>query len=618
MPEDHSDHGPDGGVSEGGATAPETKKAHHVFISYRVRTDGVLAEMLCDKLKSQVVEGNPNGRQLHAHVFLDKEELTSGRKYEDQFLGALRAACLVLPIVSESSLASAAEMPPGAVDNLLREWDLALDLAKVGELVIIPVLVGSNGPDGSYRRFTAFHLIGQMSADRPAGASRSAREIVSSILAVQGVFVDPTDLGDKVRHIAARLTTDVWPTFRHRWADPSAVAPETVRNCVQCGQGFRDSENFASACAFHSGILGQKYQCCWKDDPCKRGKHSASLGSAYAQDFQGSSEFGGKCGIVPNLGTSLAESGQLFVHAFLNDDQFFFMTYTWEDLQAVDPDANLVFMVGTPSRSKTTGCSVTVSWVRSEDGKSIAGLDISAQSPFSGEPVAVRVFLKPEPGTRQGESIVGHLKTITLSRGGFGEKPLGPGGAAAAYPSLVTGVAAHAWAKGAPLLANLEPRDPDVGFPKLSRRLGGCQLRTRMSDTAPARLRSDAPDDHERFAIPVLLINADTDAGPQCVVAASAHWRYRAPPLAADTGRLEDWAGSEPDWVAIRGVTISPASAGDDDGADQDKLDDPGFINVPAGSAVKVLAVLDIPLGKDAVQFNDRSQLACRGSLLFE
>ncbi|KAI9334643.1 hypothetical protein DFJ73DRAFT_35592 [Zopfochytrium polystomum] len=250
-------------------------KAYHVFISYRVKTDAVLAEKLCDKLKSQVVESSSSFKDLRVSVFLDKEELVAGKRFEDQFLNALVSSCLVLPIISADSLALLEDASPLRVDNVLLEWDLTLDLAEAGHVVVIPILVGSNPEAGGYRRFSSFDT-SRLADFCVPDTSRSVREIVSTMFAFQGVFVDPSDVSDKIRTIVARLSTEIWPSFRHRWKNATEIAPEAVKRCVQCGEGFKDSENVDGACAFHAGIRWQEYQCCRREKPCVRNKHSAT------------------------------------------------------------------------------------------------------------------------------------------------------------------------------------------------------------------------------------------------------------------------------------------------------------------------------------------------------
>lgn len=55
-------------------------KSYHIFISYRVATDGPLAERLADKLQLKAL---PNDPQLHVTCFFDQQNLKAGEAYYD-------------------------------------------------------------------------------------------------------------------------------------------------------------------------------------------------------------------------------------------------------------------------------------------------------------------------------------------------------------------------------------------------------------------------------------------------------------------------------------------------------------------------------------------------------
>ncbi|KAJ3316231.1 hypothetical protein HDU76_001959 [Blyttiomyces sp. JEL0837] len=232
-------------LSTSSTTDDNNQKHFHIFISYRVKTDAALAEKLCDKLKNESLE-----KGLRFSVFLDKQQLIAGRQYEHQFEQALKQSCLILPIISEGSLEMLKEAKEGAMDNVLLEWNAAIDLAADDNITIIPILVGQNLPDGSHKRFSTFNT-SLYPEIQTTGTSRTVRSIISELFKIQGLFLDPEDVTDKLRSLVARFESDIWPLYRHRWHDVKSIAPEPLRQCVQCLQSFRDSENVEGACGYH-------------------------------------------------------------------------------------------------------------------------------------------------------------------------------------------------------------------------------------------------------------------------------------------------------------------------------------------------------------------------------
>ncbi|KAI8849603.1 hypothetical protein BC829DRAFT_180753 [Chytridium lagenaria] len=243
-------------------SSPETttsEKRFHVFISYRVKTDAALAERISDKLRSRIVEAakvNSNLKDVHFQVFLDKQSLVAGEGYRNQFLGALKSSCLVVPIISAPSLAIFEAISEDSEDNVLAEWEAALDLNSKGNVDILPLLIGTNADQGAYNRFSAFST-SSIPNITPLHIKRSARSVIADMLAIQGLFVDPSDLEERLSILCERFASNIWSKYRHLWHDQDCLAPESFSVCVQCGTDYRESQNAAGVvflsqvCASH-------------------------------------------------------------------------------------------------------------------------------------------------------------------------------------------------------------------------------------------------------------------------------------------------------------------------------------------------------------------------------
>ncbi|KAJ1561076.1 hypothetical protein HK405_005004, partial [Cladochytrium tenue] len=261
-------------------------KRFHIFISYRVRTDADLAEKLCDKLQALSILNEQH--DIHIKCFLDKQNLTHGRDFQSEFMDGLKSSCLFLPLISEGCLKSMTHLIDGGEDNVVREWETAWDLRSKKEIDIIPVLVGSiehiEKTHGSvYKRFEAFGLLNKIPevtiSDSPT--RKTARETVAELFRLQGIFLNPADIADKIISILNRFSSDVWPKYRPFWAEQDALGAEPSYTCVQCLKDYQSSQNADGSCRFHTSDgpvmqYGDKYTCCGSYDPeagCTRNRH---------------------------------------------------------------------------------------------------------------------------------------------------------------------------------------------------------------------------------------------------------------------------------------------------------------------------------------------------------
>ena len=113
-----------------------------MFLSYRVDADVDVAERLFFRLSNM---RNPaTGRNWR--VFFDKKSLTTGRSWEESFVEALCSCKVVVPIVSSRTFARVGQLKKESkVDNVMLEWDLALELAQLGRVrAVHPIFVGDD------------------------------------------------------------------------------------------------------------------------------------------------------------------------------------------------------------------------------------------------------------------------------------------------------------------------------------------------------------------------------------------------------------------------------------------------------------------------------------------
>lgn len=102
------------------------------FISYRVQLEGAKGSRLAQNL-ALALSVQPRSKEAGAggdrlRVWLDLQQLKAGVDWERGFLDGLRNSATFMPLISDALLDQLKELQEGARDNVLREWDMALDL----------------------------------------------------------------------------------------------------------------------------------------------------------------------------------------------------------------------------------------------------------------------------------------------------------------------------------------------------------------------------------------------------------------------------------------------------------------------------------------------------------
>ena len=118
---------------------------YHAMMSYRWSAfDKPFAECLFDILSSYELRGDP------LVVFLDRKRLKEGETFDFSFMRALDSSRVIVPIVSWAALQRMTSLQANsAIDNVLLEWSLAVEMHKTRGVPVLPILVGTAGVDGT-------------------------------------------------------------------------------------------------------------------------------------------------------------------------------------------------------------------------------------------------------------------------------------------------------------------------------------------------------------------------------------------------------------------------------------------------------------------------------------
>ncbi|KAJ3020245.1 UNVERIFIED_CONTAM: hypothetical protein HDU68_010271 [Siphonaria sp. JEL0065] len=405
-----------------------TDKQYHVFVSYsaRVGSDAAVAETLTDKLQTISILGEP--RTIHLRAFVDFQN------FEEKAAGdGIRQSCLFLPIVSTAALSSDLTK-----DNaLVNECETAIALARQGIVDILPLFVGSFGPDGKeYTRFDGASLLAKIP---PSGT----KDTLNAILSYEGVFVNPSQLADKVAVIQSRFSYEIWRKYRQFYTNKAELGPDQVFSCVQCGGEFKESENGEGSCRFHAKSYGG---CCGNrsDQGCQRGRHTNTHHNAYlyaalwdwrnglvnytnmralfavvvADDFKASTNPDRT--VNASVGAILSDasdkdSDRLFVDARCGSNGLFFQTFSKTEILSINSQTPIFGLKG-PDGEQALG-----KWVTNDAG-TVIGVCLEVSTKTTPQPSSATVLFEwPVPSLNNGPVAT---QTTFSSTPQFGELPL--------------------------------------------------------------------------------------------------------------------------------------------------------------------------------------------------
>jgi len=129
-----------------------------VFLSYRVDADQELVKTLFWQLCHRtVVDG---GKERKLRVFWDRECLKAGERWEEGFAAAISSSMLVVLVLSRNAFAMADKRHNVAAltamsdcDNMVLEFNLALELNDLQGTAIMPLFVGDKTQDDKLTHF---------------------------------------------------------------------------------------------------------------------------------------------------------------------------------------------------------------------------------------------------------------------------------------------------------------------------------------------------------------------------------------------------------------------------------------------------------------------------------
>ena len=206
---------------------------HSVFGSYRVSTEGQkttgcpdgngLVEKLVNAIEGGKGRKTSSGPESAAvTVFYDARCLNKGESWEAGLKNGLEGASLVMPLVSVGALQDMIDHAAKRRDNLLMEWEFALERQRRGLCLVLPIFVQDVCADGKPR-----HVDFREAAypEAPHFLSKiSIRATLAAIFKIHGSKLtldrrgapDPAQLEEVVSEVRRLLGSQELRTMRQR------------------------------------------------------------------------------------------------------------------------------------------------------------------------------------------------------------------------------------------------------------------------------------------------------------------------------------------------------------------------------------------------------------------
>jgi len=130
-------------------------------------------------------------REKDKLVFLDAVELIPGKDWEEGFTLGLQNSKVIVPLISKAGLEGIRNLQAGGKDNVLYEYEMALEQMESRGLRIIPLHVAEIKADGSIVPFGDFNPTLYPDHQSKTCTTRTVRETMQMMFKLQGIECIP-------------------------------------------------------------------------------------------------------------------------------------------------------------------------------------------------------------------------------------------------------------------------------------------------------------------------------------------------------------------------------------------------------------------------------------------
>jgi len=123
-------------------------------------------------------------------VFLDQVSIGDGEVWQNCFEQGVANSSVIIVLISDKALSSMKNLTPEKDDNLLHEWDMALDYYEKGTKFIYILLVAQEEGNNEIK-FSSFDT-SVFPNCKCKSTKKTVREIITKLLQIQGFHVAPS------------------------------------------------------------------------------------------------------------------------------------------------------------------------------------------------------------------------------------------------------------------------------------------------------------------------------------------------------------------------------------------------------------------------------------------
>ena len=141
------------------------------------------------------------GHKRHPRIFLDKLCLVPGESWNDGFLYGLQRSAMAILLISQDGLKKIQRAASEPGDNLLLEYEFALQARSEGKMKVLPIFV-DNADGTKFNSFASSEYPDEKHMHSKSTTSKTVRATMKDLFSLQGIHMSrDASFRDKITEI---------------------------------------------------------------------------------------------------------------------------------------------------------------------------------------------------------------------------------------------------------------------------------------------------------------------------------------------------------------------------------------------------------------------------------
>jgi hypothetical protein len=169
----------------------KSKNEYDFFISYRKSSEQDLANQLYFAINERL---HDNARDYpNLNCFVDSKCLVPGENWKEGYKEALKNSSVIIMLISEAAVSSFKKITEQTEDNVLHEWEMAIEYNKTMEKAILPIFVDRLEGANNISRFKFERDYPNVKANN---TNITVKEIMNALLDLHGARI--SEISDEI------------------------------------------------------------------------------------------------------------------------------------------------------------------------------------------------------------------------------------------------------------------------------------------------------------------------------------------------------------------------------------------------------------------------------------